>query len=83
MNDTRQQAHLLIDLMSETQIAGLVQFLESIVDPVKTALRNAPLDDELETDDEKAAVTEAKTWLKNNGGKGISHADAMLRLGLK
>jgi hypothetical protein len=83
MSDTRQHAHQLIDRMPETQLSGLVQFLETIVDPVTTALRNAPLDDEPETDEEKAAVTEAKTWLQNNGSKGIPHAEAMRRLGLE
>ena len=83
MSDARQHAHQLIDRMPEAQLSGLVQFLETIVDPVATALRNAPLDDEPETDEEKAAVTEAKTWLQNNGGKGIPHAEAMRRLGLE
>ena len=82
MNDTRQHAHQLIDRMPETQLSGLVQFLETIVDPVTTALRNAPLDDEPETDDEKAAVAEAHGWLQKNGGKGIPHHEAMQRLGL-
>lgn len=83
MSDTRQHAHQLIDRMPETQLSGLVQFLETIVDPVAAALRNAPLDDEPETDDEKAAAAEAKTWLQQNGGKGIPHAEAMRRLGLE
>lgn len=83
MSDTRQHAHQLIDRMPETQLSGLVQFLETIVDPVATALRNAPLDDEPETDEEKTAVADAKTWLQQNGGKGIPHAEAMRRLGLE
>jgi hypothetical protein len=82
MSDTRQHAHQLIDRMPETQLSGLVQFLETIVDPVTAALRNAPLDDEPETEEEKAAVAEAREWLQNNGGKGIPHAQAMRRLGL-
>ena len=82
MSDTRQHAHQLIDRMPETQLSGLVQFLETIVDPVTAALRNAPLDDEPETEEEKAAVAEAREWLQNNGGKGIPHAEAMRRLGL-
>ncbi|MBZ2186136.1 MAG: hypothetical protein K7J46_15605 [Bryobacter sp.] len=82
-SDTRQHAHQLIDRMPETQLSGLVQFLETIVDPVATALRNAPIDDEPETGDEKNAVAEAKTWLQKNGGKGIPHAEAMRRLGLE
>ncbi len=79
----REHAHQLIDRMPDTQLSGLVQFLETIVDPVTTALRNAPLDDEPETDDEKAAVAEAHGWLQKNGGKGIPHAEAMRRLGLE
>lgn len=79
----REHAHQLIDRMQETQLSGLVQFLETIVDPVTTALRKVPLDDEPETDEEKAAVSEARQWLQNNGGKGIPHAEAMRRLGLE
>ena len=83
MMDTRQQAHLLIDRMAEAQLTGLVQFLETIVDPVAAALRSAPLDDEPEMDDEKAAVSDAHQWLQQNGGKGIAHDEAMRRLGLE
>lgn len=83
MMSDREHAHQLIDRLPEMQLSGLVQFLETIVDPVTTALRNAPLDDEPESDDEKAAVAEARTWLQGNGGKGISHAEAMRRLGLE
>lgn len=82
MNETRELAHELIDRLPETQLSGLVQFLETIVDPVAHALRNAPLDDEPETDDEKTAVSEARVWLQNNGGKSIPHSEAMRRLGL-
>ena len=83
MTDTRQHAHQLIDRLPETQIAGLVQFLETIVDPVSAALRDAPLDDEQETEEEQAAVSEARDWLRNNGGNGIPHTEAMRSLGLK
>jgi len=56
--------------------------LETIVDPVTAALRNAPIDDEPETEDEKQAATEACEWLNRNG-KGIPHEEAMRRLGLE
>ncbi len=59
-----------------------MQFLETIVDPAVSALRNTPLDDEPETEDEKAVVTETRTWLRNNAAKGIPHAEAMRRLGV-
>lgn len=83
MNDTREHAHQLIDRMPEAQLSGLIQFLETIVDPVAAVLRKAPLDDEPETDEDKAAVAEAHGWLQNNGCKGIPHAEAMRRLGLE
>lgn len=82
MSETRQHAHKLIDRLPEIQLSGLVRFLETIVDPVGAALRNAPLDDEPETEDERVAVAEAKEWIQRNGGKGIPHAEAMRRLGL-
>ena len=83
MSDTRQHAHQLIDCLPETQLSALVGLLESIVDPVATALRSAPVDDEPESEEEKQAVAEARDWLKRNGGKGIPHDEAMRRLGLE
>ena len=83
MNDARQQAHELIDRLPEAQLSALVGLLETIVDPVAAALRNAPVDDEPETDDEKQAAAEARDWLKRQGGKGVPHAEAMRRLGLE
>jgi hypothetical protein len=77
MTPTRELAHQLIDRLPDTQLCGLVQFLETIVDPATAALRNAPLDDEPDTEEEKLAVNEARDWLRNNGGKGIPHAEAM------
>lgn len=68
--------------MPEAQLSGLVQFLKSILDPVPLALRNAPIDDEPETEAEKASIADAKNWLQKNDGKGIPHAEAMRRLGL-
>ena len=82
MVDQREHAHKLIDRMPEAQLSGLVQLLESIVDPAMAALRSAPIDDEPETDQEQAAVADAKTWLQENGGKGFWHSEAIRRLGL-
>jgi hypothetical protein len=52
------------------------------LDPVAAALRRAPLDDEPESEEEKQAAREAREWLALHHGKGISHDDAMRRLGL-
>src|SRR2546429_8976605 len=64
MTDSRQQAHELIDRLPETQLSALVGLLETIVDPVAAALRNAPEGDEPESDDERQAVSEAREWLR-------------------
>ena len=79
----RDHAHQLIDRMPETQLSALVGLLETLVDPVAAALRNAPIDDEPESEDERQAAGEARDWLARNGGKGIPHAEAMRRLGLE
>jgi hypothetical protein len=83
MNRHREHAHELIDRLPEPQLSGLVQFLETIVDPVATALRNAPLEDEEISEEEERAVAEAREWLSKNGGKGVPHAEAMRRLGIE
>jgi hypothetical protein len=82
MSDTRQLAHDLIDRLPETQLSGLVRFLETIVDPVAGALANAPPEDEEISQDEERAVGEARESLKRNGGRGVPHSEAMRRLGL-
>ncbi len=76
MTDTRQQAHHLIDRMPETQLSALVGLLETIVDPVTAPLRNAPIDDEPQTEDEKQAVARSREWFKHNQGIPFEHVVA-------
>ena len=83
MPDTRRHAHELIDQLPEAQLSGLVQFLETIVDSVAHALRNAEPEDEEIDEDEERAVAEARDSLARNGGRGVPHDEAMRRLGLK
>ncbi|MBI4705007.1 MAG: hypothetical protein HY744_28205 [Deltaproteobacteria bacterium] len=49
--------------------------------PVLRSLREAPLDDEPETDEERAAVEEAKREYRE--GKGISTEQLVKELGLE
>ena len=58
MGDTRQH-----DCLPEKQFSALVGLLETLVDPVAAALRNAPFDDEPESEEDKQAVAEAHDWL--------------------
>jgi hypothetical protein len=82
MTGNREHAHQLIDQLPEMHLTALVGLLETIVDPAAAALRNAPVDDEPETEEEKREVAEARHWLQSNSGKGIPHEEAMRRLGL-
>jgi hypothetical protein len=82
MSETRQHAHEIIDHMSETQLSTAVGLLEKFLDPVTLALLNAPIDDEPVTEEERLAVAESEEWLKQNGGRGIPHEEAMRRLEL-
>ena len=50
----------------ETQVVAVVEFLETMVDPVAAALANAPIDDEPEIHDETLAVQEAQHSLARN-----------------
>jgi hypothetical protein len=60
---------------------ALVGLLETIIDPVTAALRNAPLDDEPISEEEERAVEEAREWLRNNGGRGIPFEQVVAELG--
>jgi hypothetical protein len=82
MTDSREHAHHLIDRLPDSQLSALVGLLETIVDPVGAALRNAPFDDEPETEDERQDVEKARCSLESNSGKGVPHEEAMRRLGL-
>jgi hypothetical protein len=78
----REHAHELIDRLPEVQLTAVVGLLEAMVDPVEAALANAPEDDEPETESEARGAAEAREWLANRGGVGISQEEAMRRLGL-
>ena len=77
------EIHEEIDRMTEDELFGLRRFLATYPDRIGSVLRNAPLDDESETEEERLAVAEAEEWLKQNGGKGIPHEQVMRELGLE
>lgn len=83
MTASREHAHQLIDSLPEAQYSALVHFLETMIDPVATALQNAPFDDEPDSGAEQSEIAQARQWLHSNGGKGIPHKEAMRRLGLE
>jgi hypothetical protein len=80
--NTKQQAYELIDRMAPSQVIAVVGLLETMLDPVSRAIANAPLDDELETEDERQAVAASKAWLAEHPGQGIPHEEILREFGL-
>lgn len=58
---TRDQLHHLIDELPESEIDTAGRFLQARTDPLLRALMDAPPDDEPETEEERAAVAEARS----------------------
>ncbi len=80
--DNRQHVHSLIDQLLPSQLAAIDGLLAVMLDPVGAALRDAPREDEEETEEEHEAVEHARRSLSGHGGRGTPHVDAMRRLGL-
>jgi hypothetical protein len=55
----REELHLLLDRIPESDVPTMQKLLRSLVDPVELAILTAPEDDELESDEERAAVAAA------------------------
>ena len=52
----RHELHTLVDHIPEGDVPAARKILRALADPVELAIRTAPLDDEPETEDERAAV---------------------------
>jgi hypothetical protein len=57
---TRSDLHRLLDAVPDETLGAVQRALEPLADPFLLALATAPIDDEPETDEERAAVTEAR-----------------------
>jgi hypothetical protein len=75
--DPKHQAHELIDRLAPTQVTAVVGLLEVMLDPVSRAIADAPLDDETESDTEREAVAESKSWFQQRSGLGIPHREVV------
>lgn len=80
LNQERQQAHALLDMLPAEKLNAVRSLLEVMVDPVSRALANAPIDDEPITEEEERAIAEAREWLKHN--PGIPFDQVVAELGL-
>ena len=79
---TKERLHQLIDRMPESSSGRVEEYLKYIVetgDPVLAALKAAPVDDEPETEEERAAVNEAREDVR--AGRLVSHEDIRREFG--
>jgi predicted transcriptional regulator len=81
--EARTKLHDLIESLTSEDVPTALRILEALSsssDRVPLALRDVPIDDEPETEEERAAVAEARREIEE--GKGIPHDEVMRRLGL-
>jgi hypothetical protein len=81
--EARTKLHDLIESLPSDDVPTALRVLEALnssSDSIPLAFRDIPFDDEPETEEERAAVAEARREIEE--GKGIPHDEAMRRLGL-
>ena len=76
----KQHAHELLDQLDPSQLDAVVRLLEVMTDPETASIRNAPIDDEAETEEEARAVAASKQWFQDN--PGILFEEVVAELGL-
>lgn len=81
---TREMLHHMVDTLPEPALSRAARLLAALEDEeaaLPAVLRDAPLDDEEETDDERTAVAEAYAEIAA-GVQPFSHEDVKRTLGL-
>ena len=76
----KQHAHELIEQLAPSQVPAAIGMLRSLLDPVASAIANAPVDDESLTAADEKALAEAREWSKHN--KGTPHEEFLAELGI-
>jgi hypothetical protein len=73
----RQELHALVDHIPASDLAAVRKILRALADPVWQSILNAPLDDEPETDQERAEVEAAR----KETGTGTTHEEVLREFG--
>jgi hypothetical protein len=74
----RAELHALLDCIPDGEMPAAQKILRALADPVEASLRAAPIDDEPETEDERASVEAAK----REPGPGTPHEEVLREFGL-
>ncbi len=83
VTETRTKLHDLVESLPSEDVPTALRSLEALKsgsDSLPFALRDVPIDDEPETEEERAAVAEAHRDLEE--GRVISHDEVMRKYGL-
>jgi hypothetical protein len=80
LNQERQQAHALLDMLPAKKLNAVRGLLEVMVEPLSRSLALAPVEDEEITPETAAALDRARASLAR--GEGISHQEILREFGL-
>ena len=80
LNQERQQAHELLDMLPDEKVAVVRSLLQVMVEPLSGSLASAPVDDEEITSETAAALERSRASLAR--GEGIPHEEILREFGL-
>jgi len=80
LNQERQQAHALLDLLPAAKLNAVRSLLEVMVEPLTRSLALAPVEEEEITSETAAALDRARASLVR--GEGIPHEEILREFGL-
>jgi hypothetical protein len=81
LNQERQQAHALLDMLPPEKLNTVRSLLEVMVEPLARSLALAPVEEEEITPETAAALERARASLAR--GAGIPHEEILREFGLK
>ena len=81
LNQERQQAHALLDMLPAEKLNAVRALLEAMVEPLARSLAMASLEEEEITPETEAALERARAALAR--GEGIPHEEILREFGLE
>jgi hypothetical protein len=80
LNEGRQQAHALLDILPADKLNAVRSLLEVMVEPLARSMALAPVEEEEITRDTAAALDRARASLAR--GEGVPHEEVLREFGL-
>jgi hypothetical protein len=80
LNQERQEAHALLDVLSAEKLNAVRSLLEVMVEPLARALALAPVEEDEITSETAAALDRARASLAR--GEGVPHEQVLREFGL-